>query len=39
MPKPKPWLPQKPGPKLPPYDINLMGPNVTFLKALDTDSA
>ncbi|KAF5686696.1 hypothetical protein FDENT_5700 [Fusarium denticulatum] len=39
MPKPKPWLPQEPGPKLPPYDGNLMAPNVTFLKALDTDSA
>ncbi|KAF5587505.1 hypothetical protein FPANT_6850 [Fusarium pseudoanthophilum] len=39
MAKPKPWLPQEPGPKLPPYDGNLMAPNVTFLKALDTDSA
>ncbi|KAF5606582.1 uncharacterized protein FSUBG_5981 [Fusarium subglutinans] len=37
--KEKPWLPQDIGPKLPPFDGNLMDPNVLFLKALDCDSS
>ncbi|KAF5632738.1 hypothetical protein F52700_6275 [Fusarium sp. NRRL 52700] len=37
--KEKPWLPQDIGPKLPPFDGNLMDPNVKFLEALDVDSA
>ncbi|KAI1010814.1 hypothetical protein LB503_004986 [Fusarium chuoi] len=37
--KQKPWLPKDIGPKLHPFDGNLMDPSVIFLKALDVDSA
>ncbi|CCT66818.1 uncharacterized protein FFUJ_12984 [Fusarium fujikuroi IMI 58289] len=37
--KQKPWLPKDIGPKLHPFDGNLMDPSVIFLKALDVNSA
>ncbi|KAF5621031.1 hypothetical protein F25303_12378 [Fusarium sp. NRRL 25303] len=37
--KQKPWLPQDIGPKLHPFDGNLMDSSVIFLKALDVNSA